>query len=113
VLRDHHALAFLLATRTQTAPLAIPVRLRDKEPDSGVSDPSNPTTFYEFTHSGLYSFEVSALGIIQAGVLLGTDSDHGFEFGDYSERSIILDDSVFYIRQGEVLSSHWNTPLEK
>jgi uncharacterized secreted protein with C-terminal beta-propeller domain len=113
VLRDHHALAFLPATQTQAARLAIPVRLHDKEPTSGVSDPSSPTTFYDFTHSGLYSFEVSALGITQAGVLLGTDPDHGFAFGDYSERSIILDDSVFYIRQGEVLSSRWNTPLEE
>jgi uncharacterized secreted protein with C-terminal beta-propeller domain len=113
VLRDHHALSFLPATQTRAARLAIPVRLHDKEPDSGVSDPSSPTAFYNFTHSGLYSFEVSDSGIIQAGVLLGTDPDHGFAFGNYSDRSIILDDSVFYIHQGEVLSSHWITPIEK
>ena len=113
VLRDHHALSFLPATQTQAARLAIPVRLHDKEPDSGVFDPSSPRTFYDFTHSGLYSFEVSASGIFQAGVLLGTDPDNGFAFGNYSDRSIILDDSVFYIHQGEVLSSRWNIPGEQ
>jgi uncharacterized secreted protein with C-terminal beta-propeller domain len=108
VLSDHHALSFLPATATQAARLAIPVRLHDKTPTGEFFDPSRPNAYYDFTHTGLYSFEINDSGISQAGVLLGSDPDNGFAFGSSSDRSILLDDSVFYIHQGEVLSSRWN-----
>lgn len=107
VLSNHHALSFLPATATQPARLAIPVRLHDKAPTSDIFDLTRPNAYYSFTHTALYSFEVSAAGISQAGLLLGRDPDSGFVFGNYSDRSILLEDSVFYIHQGEVLSSRW------
>lgn len=113
VLSDHHALSLLPATESQAARLAIPVRLHDKTPTNDFFDPESPNAYYEFTHSGLYSFEISNSGINQAGVLLGTDPDNGFAFGNYSDRSVLLNDSIFYIHQGEVLSSRWGTPLEE
>lgn len=113
VLSDHHALSFLPATANSPARLSIPIRLHDKEPEGGIFDPTRPNAYYSYTHTGLYSFEVSAAGISQAGVLLGTDPDSGFPFGNYSDRSVLLDDSVFYIHQGEVLSSRWGASTEQ
>lgn len=113
VLRDHHALSFLPATASHAARLAIPVRLHDKTPTNDFFDPASPNAYYDSTHSGLYSFEISDSGISQVGILLGTDPDNGFAFGNYSDRSVLLDDSIFYIHQGEVLSSKWGTALEE
>lgn len=114
VLRDHHALSFLPATATQAARLAIPVRLHNTIPTRESFDASVPSAFYDFTHTGLYSFEISESGISQAGLILGRDPDNGFSFGNYGERSVLVDDSVFYIHQGEILGSRWgsNSPDE-
>ncbi|MFK7863645.1 MAG: beta-propeller domain-containing protein [Pseudohongiellaceae bacterium] len=109
VLRDHHALSFLAATSTQAARLAIPVRLHETVPERESFDASKPNAFYDFTHNGLYSFEITESGISQNGFLLGSDPDNGFNFGGYSDRSILADDSVFYIHQGEVLGSQWGS----
>lgn len=109
VLRNHHALSFLPATSAQAARLAIPIQLHDTEPTRESFDPTIPSAFYDFTHSGLYSFEISDSGIQQTGLILGRDPDPGFSFGNYGERSVLVDDSVFYIHQGEVLGARWGT----
>ncbi len=107
VLANHHALSFLPATGTQAARLAIPVQLHDTIPQRGGFDPTAANARYDYTHTGLYSFEISPSGISQTGLLLGRDPDSGFVFGNNSNRSVLLDNAVFYIHQGEVLSSFW------
>ena len=107
VLSDHHALSFLPASGTEPARLAIPVDLNDTIPSSTSFNPALPNAYYDYTHSGLYSFEIDAEGITQAGIIFGTQLGSNLFYGEYTDRSILLNDAVFYIHQGEVLSSNW------
>ena len=107
VLSDHHALSFLPANGTEPARLAIPVDLNDTVPSWANFDPELPNAYYDYTHTGLYSFEIDAEGITQAGIIFGTQSGSNLFYGNYTDRSILLNDAVFYIHQGEVLSSYW------
>lgn len=107
VLFEHHALSFLAANGSDPARLAIPIDLFDTVPSSEFFDAASPSAFYDYTHTGLYSFEISEGGINQVGIILGTGENDPFGFSRYSDRSVLLDDSVFYIHQGEVLSSDW------
>ncbi len=107
VLSNHHALSFLPATTSQPARIAIPIQLHDKTPTYESFDPMAPNAYYDYSHSGLYSFEIAETGINQVGLIFGSDIDRGFVFGNNSNRSILVDNAVFFIHQGEVLPSRW------
>jgi uncharacterized secreted protein with C-terminal beta-propeller domain len=107
VLSNHHGLSFLPATASQPARLAIPVQLHDTTPTRESFDAKLPNAYYDYSHTGLYSFDITESGISQAGILLGSDIDRGFVFGSSSNRSVLLGDAVFFIHQGEVRSSRW------
>ena len=107
VLSDHHALSYLPANGIEPARLAIPINLHDTTPAWELFDPALPNAYYDFTHTGLYSFEISDSGISQAGIIYGTEPVSVFLNGNYSDRSILLNDAIFYIHQGEVMSSRW------
>lgn len=149
VLWDHHALSFVPGSGSEPARLAIPVQLHEEIPTWKGWDASEPSAWYDYTHTALYSFELSALGISQAGRLIsevdngddfvialdddiidlsedtdpGTDSPNSGSdepipvdlptrliapvFSYYSDRSVLLDDAVFYIHDGEVFTSFW------
>lgn len=146
VLWDHHALSFLPAAGGEPARLAIPVQLHEDVPAWEGWDASDPSAWYDYTHTALYSFELSALGISQAGRIISeTDGGDDFVialdtdvadpdadaddntggatepavpvdlptrliapiFNYYSDRSVLLDDAVFYIHDGDILTSFW------
>lgn len=131
VLMDHHAFSYLPAQGSEPARFAIPVQLHDKPATWYGIDPASPQAWYDYTHTGLYSFEVSAQGITQAGRIIaevatprdpstrGSASDTTASriavdliapfpvFAWYGDRSVLKDDAVFYIRNGKVLSSRW------
>ena len=110
VLYDHHALAFLPATDSEPARIAIPVDLHDTVPNYEGFDPDSPNAFYDYTHTGLYSFEIDESEISQVGLIYGTEpgsSGTTLYFPDYGDRSVLVDDAVFYLHHGEVLSSFW------
>jgi len=71
VLWDHHAFSFVPATASEPARFAIPVQLHDTVPVWEGFDPGKVNAWYEYTSTALYSFEVSQLGISQAGILVG------------------------------------------
>ncbi len=149
VLWDHHALSFIPGTGSEPARLAIPVQLHADTPQWEGWDASDPGAWYDYTHTALYSFELSALGIAQTGRII-SEKDNGDDFvialdddvvtrtddkaedkdsngsdlepvdpvelptrliapvfNYYSDRSVLLDDAVFYIHDGEVLTSFW------
>ncbi|MBT8147492.1 MAG: beta-propeller domain-containing protein, partial [Gammaproteobacteria bacterium] len=110
VLYDHHALAFLPATESEPARISIPVDLHDTVPTYEWFDPDSPNAFYDYTHTGLYSFELDDSEIRQAGLIYGTEpgsSGTSLVFRNYGDRSVLVDDAVFYLHQGDVRSSFW------
>lgn len=124
VLHDHHAFSYLPAQGSEPARFAIPVQLHDRPPTWPGVDASSPQAWYDYTHTGLYSFEVGPQGITQAGRIIaetasqrdqprgGVDSRTGVgliapAYTWYGDRSVLQDDAVFYVRNGKVLSSLW------
>jgi len=110
VLYNHHALAFLPATDEQPARVTIPVDLHETVPSYEWFDPESPNAFYDYTHTGLYSFEIDEDAIRQAGLIYGTEpgsTGTSIFFHNYGDRSVLVDDAVFYLHKGEVLSSFW------
>jgi uncharacterized secreted protein with C-terminal beta-propeller domain len=128
VLWDHHAMSFLPATGAEPARLAMPVRLHDKLPSWEGFKPSDPRAWYDYTHTALYSFEISKLGVTKVGSLISevaqpvsptgvsrmanvgilpVDTIFAPVYVYYNDRSVLKDNSVFYMHQGKVLSSKW------
>jgi len=110
VLYDHHALTFLPATDNEPARVAIPVDLHDTVPNYEWFDPDSPNAFYDYTYTGLYSFEIDENEIRQAGLIYGTEpgsSGTTIFFRNYGDRSVLVDDAVFYLHGGDVVSSFW------
>jgi uncharacterized secreted protein with C-terminal beta-propeller domain len=132
VLWDHHAFSYLPAVGTTPARFAIPVRLNETKPAWERWDGTEPNAWYDYTHTGLYSFEASAQGLSQAGRIVADlapplqapRGDGGIVASDtarsaastssiapiyfnYGDRSVLKDDAVFYIHDGKVLTSMW------
>lgn len=112
ILYDHHAISFLPATDSRKARFAIPIQIHATTPGSQGFDPSAPNAWYSFTSKGLYSFEVDAAGVTEVGVIEADSTENivqfGF-FGSFGDRSVLVDDAVFYVHQGEVLGSAWES----
>ncbi len=70
VLYDHHALSFLPAVGNEPARLAIPVQSHDTVPTWELFKAGEPSARYDYTHTAMYSFEITKLGITQAGRLI-------------------------------------------
>lgn len=112
LLYDHHAISFLPATATRPARFAIPIQIHATAPDYKDFDPSQPNAYYSFTSRGLYSFEASSSGIEQAGYIEADSSDGVLRYslwGNFGDRSLLVDDAVFYVHEGEVRGSVWGT----
>jgi hypothetical protein len=106
-LYDHHALAFLPAAGGAPARLAIPVDLHDTVPTHPWFDADEPSAFYDYTHTGLYSFEITDRSIEQVGLIYGAGQGSGGFQGFFGDRSVLVDDAVFYLHRGEVTASQW------
>ena len=74
------------------------------------NSPVSPSTYYDWTHTGLYLFNITDDSIQQVGTLIVADRSGGdvFPYGGYGrDRSVIVDDSVHYVHDGKVWSSTW------
>ena len=110
VLYDHHGISFLPATDTRPARFSIPIQVHATEPDFPWFDAEKANAWYAFTRKGLYSFEADVSGLTEVGYI-EADSTTGLEefdfWGTFPDRSVLVDDAVFYVHQGEVRSSVW------
>ncbi len=124
VLGDHHAFTYLPPADGKAARLAIPVELHDKSAYySQYDNPSAPWSYYGWTHTGLYLFNIytgeqngGKTGIEQQGKMIAAEniSDpstpyyNGYQ-GSYGDRSVILGDSVHYVHDTSVWSASWGS----
>lgn len=110
ILHDHHAIAFLPATANRPARFAIPIDIHATDPAHGEFNPTKPNQWYEFTRKGLFEFEASSNGIKEVGYIEADSTTNkialpvGSRFGD---RAVLLENSVFYVHESEVLSALW------
>lgn len=112
ILTDHHGISFLPATDTSPYRFAIPIQVNATTPNSEFFDPDSPSAWYDFTSKGLYSFEVTESGVVEAGYIEGdstTEVGLFAPFTGFGDRSILVDDAVFYIHQGEVHTTPFGT----
>lgn len=113
---DHHALAWL--QQDESATLAIPIQINDRQiPNSGY-DYTQPRAYYEWTETGLFTFNIQTdddPSITLQGKLI-TDSAEGNCPADQvfcylegqntqNDRAVIQGDSVHYIHNNAVHSS--------
>ena len=128
VLADHHAFSYLPPRGNEPARFAIPVTLHDKPGTSRTFDPSSPRTWYDYTHTALYSFEASAKGLTQTGRIIAETAEQRASaapgggtattarigigmiapiYASYGDRSVLKDNAVFYVHNGKILGSLW------
>lgn len=115
ILYDHHAISFLPATDTRPARFAIPIQIHTAEPDYEGFDPTQPNAYYSFTNRGLYSFEADSNGLSQVGYIEASNADGSLRYspwGAFGDRSLLVDDAVFYVHSGEIFSSNWGSLSE-
>lgn len=102
-LYDHRALSFLAPTSDQLR-ISFPVILFDQSDD--------PQT-YEWNKTSLQLFEINGLSnqaasLDYVGEVIGDSNDGGEYYGWYgNDRSLLHDDSVFYVHNSNVIGSHW------
>ncbi len=127
-LWDHHAVSFLPAAGNEPARLALPIQVNETMPayNQYRGAVTSPWFWYDYTHTALYSFEISKAGVSNAGRLISEVAapvtttaavsstaavriDSGFVpiYAYYSDRSVLKDNAVFYIHNGKVLSAYW------
>ncbi len=115
LLYDHHALAWLAAGGAiQPNRLALPIRLHETLPAyNGYGDPGDPWFYYDWTHTGLYLFDIHDGpngSISPAGKMVveraGEDSRYWNSRGD--DRALLRGNDVHYIHGDSVWSAPWN-----
>ena len=118
ILQDHHALAWLPSDTDNSATLAIPIQLHDRTSNRSNQGFNQFNAHYDWTHTGLYTFNIStdtAPDIELLGKLI-TDQppEICIEPGNScylqgqqtrNDRAVIQGNSVHYIHNNEVFSS--------
>jgi len=76
-----------------------------------VSNRAEAWNSYSFSYSGLHGFEVNIgtdAGIVSKGALVVDDSPDNFGFYG-QDRSVMVNDALFYIKGSSVSAAHWDS----
>ena len=115
-LYDHHALAYLPPTDTAPARLALPIHLHESIPDQDSYkdfDPNKPNAYYEWTHTGLYLFDITSDTVKSQGQMIveeSTTNQPYYYWNGNTDRAVLLRNSIHYIHGGQVWSAPWAQP---
>ena len=113
LLTDHHAISFLPTSAFFPYRFAIPIQVHETEPDYELFDPDSPSAWYSFTNKGLYTFDVTEDGVFETGYIEGDSTNDVIDFApffsSFGDRSVLLDNAVFYVHQGEVIAVPYGT----
>lgn len=109
VLTDHHAFTGLRIGDQYR--VALPVTLNEK-PDPYAS--GKPWDYYNYTHTGLYRYNINLsskqIETLSPMVVERAGNSDGYWWGgfrDADDRSVIVDDYVHYLHEGQFWSSPW------
>lgn len=120
-LFDPHAFSFLPRGNGLPARFALPVRMHDAWPQDNVAD--SPNHSYPWVRTGLFLFNVITggglepqlrhRGTIVTAVRTDQNSDDpGARLDPDLARSVIMDDSVFFVKREGVWSTKWHAPVD-
>ncbi len=104
-LSNHHAVTGLKVNDNYR--VAIPVRLHTETTQASSS--ASPWAYYGYTHTGLYRFDIDIGGqtIEQVPALVvDTSANQGYQ-DIYNDRSVIVNDDVFYMHDGSFWMQDW------
>ncbi len=109
-LRDHHGITVQAATDEHPARLAFGINVADIQPSYN----DGPRTWYEWRETGLFTFEINTganAGITQHGSMIVESRSNSQRYGPnlYGDRSVIVDDAVFYVHGNQVYGANWNS----
>ena len=107
-LHDHHALTSL-TTDNGTYRFALPITLNDTITQFG-GDTSEPFYYYDYTHTGLYRYEIdpTAKKINPVSpMIVETNETQRYGYSSDSDRSVIINDYVHYLHNGQFWSQDW------
>jgi uncharacterized secreted protein with C-terminal beta-propeller domain len=114
LFNNHHAFSFLAANEETNRParFSLPIIVHGREfPTQMINDPQ---TYYDWSHSGLYLFEVdpqaSQPQLKTVGSIQTETASPANEFGfssSYNNRAILTDNSVFHSENARIWSADW------
>ena len=109
-LQDHHGITIQSASETHPARLAFGIDVHDIP----TSNSGGPAQWYAWRETGLFTFEIQTgtnAGISQPGRMIVEARSDEQPWGPlrYNDRSVIVDDAVFYIHGEQVFSANWNS----
>jgi len=112
-LEDHRAITVQAATDEHPTRVSIGIDVHGQtSPDVPV--PANTAfDYYRWSYSGLHGFDINVgadAGIVPRGTLVTGKSDDRNEYYFYGERdrSVMVNDSLFYIRGSSVYAARWD-----
>lgn len=104
-LQNPHAVT-LLNTTDGTTRVALPITLNDKLTSSNFG----PRTYYDYTHTGLYRYEINPVTeeiVALAPLVTHQRFDSEFAPNNYDSRSVIIDDNVHFLQSNQFWSQDW------
>lgn len=120
-LRQHHAFSFLPRGNGFPGRFAIPVRYHDAWGSEEIS--SDPRKSYSWVKTGLFLFNVldgsvNPAGLVERGEVTSAgrwfddiDPD-GRNLDDAYSRSVIMDESVYFVNRGRIWAAPWQGPSQ-
>lgn len=109
-LYDPHAITVQLGAEGEPTRLAIGIDINDiPTPYSG-----EPSGWYDWRETGLFGFEISTdvnAGISEHGKMIVESVSEQQNYGPFrgEDRSVIVNDAVFYIHGEQVFGANWNS----
>lgn len=113
VLQDHHG--FTGVRVNDTYRLALPIELHTETKRLPSNQTLSPNFYHGYTETGLYRYEVDINGqhIVKIPAMIVENADTQRSFQSHYDRSVFINDDVFYMHDGKFWSQDWhgNKPL--
>lgn len=110
-LSDHRAITIQPATDAHPLRVSFGIDVFGESSPERVTDANFASRYYDYRYSGLHGFEVKVgtdAEIVSKGVLQ-VDSGEGLYYGSYGvDRSVMVNDALFYITGSGVSAANWN-----
>ncbi len=105
-LQNPHAITLLNSGTNGITRVALPITLNETLTSSNIG----PRTYYNYTQTGLYRFEVDQVSksiVALPPLVTHQNSNNSFAPANFNSRSVIIDDTVHYQQNNQFWSQDW------